>query len=151
VGEHHVGVLLLCNFGDREYLDVLGSRLDPATDAAPDQGSCIAVCATDAPLSALSLRRLALRPLLGLARAGSYAAQGSGEIGLAFSTASEEAPADEPLDLCFAAAYEAAHEAVYNCLVAARPAQRLDGTMQDAFPVDAVRRLASAHGGLPEI
>ena len=45
----------------------------------------------------------------------------------------------------FAAAYEAAHEAVYNCLVAARPAQRLDGTMQDAFPTEAVRRLARAH------
>ena len=45
----------------------------------------------------------------------------------------------------FAAAYEAAHEAVYNCLVAARPAERLDGTMQDAFPTEAVRRLAGAH------
>jgi L-aminopeptidase/D-esterase-like protein len=40
----------------------------------------------------------------------------------------------------FAAAYEAAREAVYNCLVAARPAERLDGTMQDAFPIEAVRR-----------
>ena len=38
------------------------------------------------------------------------------------------------------AAYEAAHEAVYNCLVAARPAQRLDGSMQDGFPLDEVRR-----------
>ena len=37
-----------------------------------------------------------------------------------------------------AAAYEAAHEAVYNCLVAARPAQRLDGTMQEGFPVGAL-------------
>ena len=53
----------------------------------PPHGSCIAVCATDAPLSAHQLRRLALRPLLGLARAGSYASEGSGEIGLAFTTA----------------------------------------------------------------
>ena len=51
---------------------------------ASREGSCIAVCATDAPLCALQLRRLALRPLLGLARAGSYASDGSGEIGLAF-------------------------------------------------------------------
>ena len=87
-GEWTVGVLLLCNFGDRERLDLLGHRLDPAPppEKAPD-GSCIAVCATDAPLDALALSRLALRPLLGLARAGSYATNGSGEIGLAFSTA----------------------------------------------------------------
>jgi D-aminopeptidase len=150
VGEHHVGVLLLCNFGDREYLDVLGTGLDPAPVPAPDQGSCIAVCATDAPLSALALRRLAARPLLGLARAGSYAAEGSGEIGVAFSTASEGELAYEGLNPYLAGAYEAAHEAVYNCLVAARPAQRLDGTMQDEFPLEAVRRLALERGKLAE-
>ncbi len=142
VGEHSVGVLLLCNFGDREYLDLLGSRLGPLEGQGPDRGSCITVCATDAPFSAQQLRRLALRPLLGLARAGSYGGEGSGEIGVAFSTASEQGLSNDALDPYFAAAYEAAHEAVYNCLVAARPAQRLDGTMQDEFPLEAVRRLA---------
>ena len=43
------------------------------------------------------------------------------------------------LDELIAAADEAGHEAVYNCLVAARPAQRLDGSVQEGFPVDAVR------------
>jgi D-aminopeptidase len=144
VAEHTVGVLLLCNFGDRDYLDVPGLAVEPGHERRPDLGSCISVCATDAPLSCLQLRRLALRPLLGLARTGSYGAEGSGEIGLAFSTAS--APhadaaelGNERLDPYFAAAYEAAHEAVYNCLVAAEPAARLDGTMQEAFPVEAVR------------
>ena len=47
----------------------------------------------------------------------------------------------------FAAAYEAAHEAVLNCLVAARPAERLDGTMQDGFPLDEVRRIARERAG----
>ena len=75
----------------------------------------------------------------GLARAGSYAAEGSGEIGLAFATSTAPSLSNDELDPYFAAAYEAAREAVYNCLVAARPAQRLDGTMQDAFPIDAVR------------
>jgi len=145
VGDHRVGVLLLCNFGDREYLDLLGSRLDPVAVKSAADGSCIAVCATDAPLSAQQLRRLALRPLLGLARAGSYASQGSGEIGLAFSTSNEGGTQNADLNPYFAAAYEAAHEAVYNCLVAARPAKRLDGTMQDEFPIEAVRRLAGAH------
>jgi D-aminopeptidase len=141
VGEHVVGVLLLCNFGDRERLDLPGLRLDPAP--VPGRpGSCIAVCATDAPLSAAQLRRLALRPLLGLARAGSYAAEGSGEIGLAFTTAPSAGLATGALDPYFAAAYEAAHEAVLNCLVAARPAQRLDGSMLEAFPLEAVRAAA---------
>lgn len=140
VGSHHVGVLLLCNFGDRPYLDVLGHSLGPEPERPQPHGSCIAVCATDAPLDPLGLRRLSLRPLLGLARAGSYASDGSGEIGVAFSAASGgEAP---DIDVLFAAAYEAAHEAVLNCLVAARPAERLDGTMQEPFPVDRVRELA---------
>jgi D-aminopeptidase len=146
VDDRHVGVLLLCNFGDREYLDVLGTHLDrvPSRSKVARHGSCIAVCATDSPMSAHQLRRLALRPLLGLARAGSYAAEGSGEIGLAFTTSSEASLANKDLNPFLAAAYEAAHEAVYNCLVAARPAARRDGTMQDEFPIEAVRALARA-------
>jgi D-aminopeptidase len=139
VGDHHVGVLLLCNFGDREYLDLL-EPLDGAAIRSSSHGSCIAVCATDAPIAPHQLRRLALRPLLGLARTGSYAADGSGEIALAFTTSPAEPLADERLDDYFAAAYEAAREAVYNCLIAARPARRLDGTVQDEFPVALVRR-----------
>jgi D-aminopeptidase len=148
VGGDHVGVLLLCNFGDREYLDVLQS-LDgadgppaPSAERPAPHGSCIAVCATDAPLSLQQLRRLALRPLLGLARAGSYGAEGSGEIGIAFGTKGGidggEGVSDDAVNRAFAAAFEAAQESVYNCLVAARPSQRLDGTMQPAFPIDEI-------------
>jgi D-aminopeptidase len=143
VGDHQVGVLLLCNFGDRDYLDVPGLEFGPVADRRESHGSCIAVCATDAPLSAQQLRRLALRPLLGLARIGSYGGEGSGEIGVAFGTASGGELPTERLDPYFAAAYEAAHEAVYNCLVAARPAPRLDGTMQESFPVG---RLSAPRG-----
>jgi D-aminopeptidase len=144
VGDHHVGVLLLCNFGDRERLDLLGTHLDPAKEKAAPAGSCIAVCATDAPMGPHQLRRMALRPLLGLARAGSYGCEGSGEIGLAFSTGAAATLSNDDLDPYFAAAWEAAHEAVYNCLVAARPAEMRDGTMQDAFPIELVRELARA-------
>jgi D-aminopeptidase len=141
VGDHHVGVLLLCNFGDRGYLDVLEPVSDPGpVRAGADRGSCIAVCATDAPISVQQLRRLALRPLLGLARTGSYAGEGSGEIGIAFSTSDQATVPNAELDHYFAAAWEAAREAVYNCLVAGHPAEQLDGTMQDAFPVDAIRK-----------
>jgi D-aminopeptidase len=102
------------------------------------------VCATDAPLSAQQLKRLALRPLLGLARTGSYGSAGSGEIGMAFSTVTGGALDNDQLNPIFAAAYESAHEAVLNCLVAAEPAERLDGTLQDAFPIERVRELVQA-------
>ncbi len=145
VGDHTVGVLLLCNFGDREYLDLFGHQLDPAPRKADSHGSCIAVCATDAPLSVSQLRRLSLRPQLGLARAGSYGAEGSGEIGIAFATSEGAGVTGAGLNPLLAAAWEAGHEAVYNCLVAARPSERRDGSMQDPFPVDLVRRLAERH------
>jgi D-aminopeptidase len=138
VDRHTVGVLLLCNFGDRERLTVGGLRFRPEEAGAGD-GSCIAVCATDAPLSAQQLRRLALRPLLGLARAGSYASNGSGEIALAFSVTREQAFPSARLSPLFAAAYEAAEEAVYNCLAAARPGTRRDGRPQPTFPLERVR------------
>jgi D-aminopeptidase len=135
-----VGVLLMCNFGDRERLTVGGLKFDPVPGDPPPEGSCIAVCATDAPLEAQQLRRLALRPLLGLARAGSYASNGSGEIAVAFTVAEDEGFPLGRLSPLFAAAYEAAEEAVYNCLVAARPARRRNGKMQDQFPIHLVRR-----------
>lgn len=160
VGNHHVGVLLLCNFGDREYLDLPGLELDPAVRKAASQGSCIAVCATDAPMTPHQLGRLALRPLLGLVRAGSYGGEGSGEIGLAFSTTAPDpsaATADRPaagggipyreINPYLVAAWEAGQEAVYNCLVAARPARRLDGSTQDQFPVERVRAAAARAAG----
>ena len=149
VGDHTVGVLLLCNFGDREHLDFLGYGFPPPQRKAASHGSCIAVCATDAPLPSDQLRRLALRPLLGLIRAGSYAAEGSGEIGMAFTTAAgTRVASDEEMNQLFIAAWESAWEAVLNCLVAAKPATRLDGTVQEGFPVEAIRaHLAARSAG----
>jgi D-aminopeptidase len=145
VGEWTVGVLLLCNFGDREYLDLLGTSLEPAPRRAASHGSCLAVCATDAPVGPFELRRLALRPLLGLARAGSYAAEGSGEIGVAFGAGEGRGGVERrSLNRLLAAAWECGWEAVLNCLVAARPGRRRDGSMQDAFPIARVRELAAA-------
>lgn len=143
VGEHRVGVLLLCNFGDRERLDLLGTNLERAARKVSPAGSCIAVCATDAPMGPLQLRRMALRGLLGLVRVGSYGAEGSGEIGLAFSAGEPATLGNDELDPYLIAAWEAAQEAVYNCLVAAEPGELRDGTMQDAFPVELVRELAA--------
>jgi len=143
VGDHTLGVLLLCNFGERERLTAGGLRFDPAEEPPPPEGSCIAVCACDAPMTAQQLRRLALRPLLGLARAGSYAHNGSGEIALAFTTSEEQTLRNDQLNPFFAAAYEAAEEAVYNCLVAERPPMhKRDGREHPVFPRHLLQREA---------
>lgn len=138
VGDYTVGVLLLCNFGERRYLDLLADLDEPPAEQPAPHGSCIAVCATDAPLTSQQLTRLSLRPLLGLARTGSYAAEGSGEIAVAFTTSTEGNLGHGDLDPYFAAAFECAHEAVYNALVAAVPGTRLDGSQQDRFPIERV-------------
>ena len=80
-------------------------------------GSCIVVVATDAPLHAAQLERVARRAGLGLARTGSVAHHGSGEIFLAFSTARGAGTvADGELDPLFAATVDATEEAVLNAL-----------------------------------
>ena len=88
VGEHHVGVLLLCNFGDRERLDLLGTSARPTRIARSPPGGVVHLRLRHRRARSMrsALRRLALRALLGLVRVGSYGQDGSGEIGLAFST-----------------------------------------------------------------
>ena len=85
-----VGALVLANFGKREQLTLLGRRValeSPIPSSEPEKGSIIIVLATDAPLDARQLRRLALRATVGLARTGSNLGHGSGDIAIAFSTA----------------------------------------------------------------
>ena len=129
-----VGVLLLTNFGRRARLTVDGVPVGRhITDLMPlehREGSCIAVCATDAPLSSRQCERLAKRCALGLAVTGSVASDSSGEIMLAFSTAARLARTstaplahvrvgDDAIDGLFEAAVDAAAEAVVNALCAA--------------------------------
>src|SRR5207248_6037699 len=107
-GEHIVGVLLLTNFGSSEQLRVdgvpVGRLLAEQPRDAPDPGgSCIAVVATDAPLAPQQLERLARRAGLGLARAGSVANHGSGEIFVAFATSEGRSFPDRELDALFQA------------------------------------------------
>ena len=91
MGEHVIGALVLANFGgapDLRFDGVpVGRELPDPGEAPPPAGSCIAVLATDLPLDGAQLERLARRAGLGLARTGSVAHHGSGEIFLAFSVA----------------------------------------------------------------
>ena len=112
------------------------------------------VVATDAPLDARDLQRLAARAVFGLARTGSSYSNGSGDFAIAFSTSPEmrsrfdetgRARARVAADRCdvsplFEAALEATEEAVYNSLLQATTVTSRFGTAE-AIPVDPVREL----------
>ena len=129
----------------------VGDLLPPSSGPG-SEGSCVCVVATDAPLLPSQLERVARRTFLGLARVGSYASNGSGEVALAFSTANREAFArDRPEDVrqlamlrndalneLFAATVEASEEAVLNALCAGRALAGATGRALPAFPVEAV-------------
>jgi D-aminopeptidase len=131
-----LGVLLLANHGDLPELTVAGEpygrrlQADGFVDAwAEPEGSCVVILATDAPLDAHGCRRLARRAGLGLARGGSIAHHGSGEIFTAFSTTvrGERRPSGptttrtvvhhRAVDALFAAAVEAVEEAALDALL----------------------------------
>jgi len=159
---HTVGVLVLTNFGDRKRLTIDGipvGRLlgpveteDPATRPRPPAGSCIAVVITDGPLDSAACARLARRAGLGLARTGSTARHGSGEIFLALATGLRAPRGSQPppgierisgsaLDLFFDAAVEATEEAVLNSLLVAPTVTGRDGNTSPGLPSAQVRQL----------
>jgi L-aminopeptidase/D-esterase-like protein len=114
------------------------------------------VVATDAPLLPHQLKRLARRAALGLARTGSVAGNGSGDLFIAFSTANPragEAKGTVPLAMLpndrmgplFEATVGATEEAILNALVAARTMTGLDGHRVVALPHDRVREILRRH------
>lgn len=146
---HLLGALVLSNFGRPGELRVLGrrvrtpgeSRAGPPDDG--DKGSVIVVYATDAPLDSRQLARLARRAGAALGRLGSFWADQSGDLALAFSTAGRLSPGAEAekverlgetcLDPFFEAAVEAAEEAVLSGLWHARPVTGYDGLVLPAL------------------
>jgi D-aminopeptidase len=149
-GEATVGVLVLANFGERRHLRVdgvpVGALLgDPDAVRPQPAGSCIAVVASDAPLQSSQLARIARRAGLGLARTGSTAHHGSGEIFLALSTARGEPLPDADLDRLFEATVDATEEAVVNALWHAETTVGRDGRVARALPHDAVLELLDGH------
>lgn len=130
-----------------------GARDRSGGGSSREDGSCMIVVATDAPLDAKSLERLARRAVLGLARTGSYLAHGSGDFIIAFSTRNLEPHAPgEPLrqmeilendsvNPLFLAAVEAVEEAVYNALVRATTVSGYRGHTAEALPLERLREL----------
>ena len=155
-----VGVLAQTNFGG--YLTIAGAPIwkslqPPRPRDNPDDGSgdgsCMLVVATDAPLDARDLHRLAARAVFGLGRTGSSYSNGSGDFAIAFSTSREmrsrfgetaprarqTLPPDAASPL-FEAALEATEEAVYNSLFQATTVRSASGAAE-AIPVERVREL----------
>ena len=168
-GDVTVGVLVMTNHGIRPQLLVDGVRVgeafaDELLPSEHNDGSCIVVVATDAPLLPHQLRRVADRAGMGLARGGSSAANTSGEQFLAFSTATRIPRGSQLFDLravadggqevgtllsaIFRATVEATEEAVVNALLAAETTAGRDGRTYHALPVDRTLELLRAHGRL---
>lgn len=162
---HTVGVLLMTNFGTRDQLTVagvaVGRLLRPAEqvgDASrrPPAGSCIGLVVTDAPVDGAGCARLARRVGLGLARTGSVAHHGSGEIFLATSTGlsigrddrmtSTPVVTGRGMDALFAAVVEASEEAVLNSMFAAPTVVGRSGNASPGIPADEVVALLRRHG-----
>jgi D-aminopeptidase len=161
LGGYTVGVLVQTNFGG--VLTIAGAPVGvelgqyylrqelQRTGGGRDRGdgSCMIVLATDAPLDARNLKRLAARALLGVARTGSAASNGSGDYVIAFSTAAQvrlhtadksvtrhvEVMTNNAMSPLFLAAIEATEEAVYNSMFRASTMTG-NGHTVDALPID---------------
>ncbi|MGW1725814.1 P1 family peptidase [Streptomyces sp. NPDC002306] len=144
--EATVGVLVQANFGGT--LRVLGRTVTPAdvgvptADPGPQDGSCMVVVATDAPLDARQLTRLARRAVFGLARVGAAYGHGSGDYGIAFGTRPLGTPAgpavvrDDLLDPVFVAVLDAVEEAVLNSLLTATTTTGPGGDTRYPLPAE---------------
>jgi D-aminopeptidase len=145
-----IGVLAMTNYQGSLRVDgVPVGRLLETSETPPDPaGSCIVVVATDAQLGPHQLERVARRAGLGLARTGSVAYHGSGEIFLAFATSDERSLSDDELNPLFEATVDATEEAVVNSLWFAKDVTGRDGHTVHALPHEATLELLDQAGRL---
>ena len=170
-GGYTVGVLVQSNFGGLLTVDgaPVGEELgqyyfrDLVDAQPPDDGSCMIVVATDAPLDARRLKRLARRALFGLAAVGSPMTHGSGDYVIAFSTApglrtpsaaaaggsTQVLLADSALSPLFQAVREATEEAILNSLFRATTVTGFRGRTLEALPIDRVIEICRRYGVIP--
>ncbi|MGZ3426341.1 MAG: DmpA family aminopeptidase [Polyangia bacterium] len=171
VGVYTIGVLVLTNFGVMTNLRVdgvaVGELLAPdytnLNKRVSNYGSIIAIIGTDAPLSSSQLGRLSKRSALGIGRCGSYAAHGSGEIILAFSTANKvprvaegmthkiEILLDRAIGPLYEAVIEATEEAILNALCMAEDMTGQGGNFAPALPLERVAEIMHKYRPTPRV
>jgi D-aminopeptidase len=183
-GGYTIGVLVQCNYGERRLLHVAGVPVgeeiptplpcfrhppqdhprrwrscDHPEPAGQDAGSIIVVVATDAPLLPQQLRAVAKRVTLALGKTGSLGGDSSGDLFIAFSTASTHGDdtalthtvmvlRNERLNPVFEATIQATEEAIVNALVAARTMVGRDDFEVPAVPHDRLRAALAKYGRL---
>jgi L-aminopeptidase/D-esterase-like protein len=167
-GGYTIGVLVQCNYGERDQLRIaginVGREIPEHTVWKDDVGSIIVIVATDAPLIPTQLKRVAKKVSLGLGRDGSYSGDGSGDIFLAFSTANPDADKqgsvgakglrsltmlpNDSLDPIFLATVQATEEAVVNAMVAAETMKGIDEHEVIALPHDRLREVLKKYNRL---
>ena len=151
LGGYTVGVLVQTNFGG--VLAIAGAPvgqelgryyLHDELDTA--KGSVMVVVATDAPVDARNLKRLAARAMLGLGRTGAAGNNGSGDYAVAFATShSTSLVTNDGMSPLFLAAIEATEEAVYNSLFRATTTTGHGHTVE-ALPIDKTLEILRRHG-----
>src|SRR5436305_1428606 len=169
LGGYTIGVLVQTNFGG--VLSIAGApvgqelgryylhnELQQGSGKDKADGSCMIVIATDAPIDARNLRRLAARAWVGMARTGSAASNGSGDYAIAFSTAPQlrihtfEKPPKRHVELLsndatsplFLAAIEATEEAIYNSMFRATTMSGNRHTVE-GLPIDKTIEILKEH------
>ncbi len=165
-GGYTVGVLVQSNFGGLLMINgvsMAGKLQDynvPSSITGDGDGSCMIVVGTDAPLSARNLKRLAKRAMLGLARTGGIASNGSGDYVIAFSTFTENQIPHHSTELVnttlelrndamsplFNAVIEATEEAILNSMFMAEDMGGYKGHIIKALPVEEVIQILKQHG-----
>ena len=155
-----LGVFVQSNFGRREDFTVLGvpvgQHILHDKLRGKDQGSVIAIVATDAPLQPHQLKRLARRVPVGLARTGTIGSNSSGDIFLAFSTANENSfkgarrtadyMADNAIDGLFRAVAEATEEAVLDSMICSETMIGRNGRRSIALPTQQMMEIMRRYG-----
>jgi D-aminopeptidase len=172
LGGYTVGVLVQTNFGGTLQMNgaPVGRELGQYSyrrqlesvgeDDHQEDGSIMMVVATDAPLDAVNLNRIGKRVIMGLARTGSFASNGSGDYVIAFSTdpavrrpRSSDTPIETPalvnssMSPLFAAAAEATEEAIYNAIFKATTVTSSRGT-REAIAIEDVERILKKYNAL---
>jgi len=173
LGGYTVGILVQTNFGG--VLTIAGAPVgqelgqyylrqelqQQANVRDRADGSCMIIVATDAPLDARNLKRLAARALLGLARTGTAASNGSGDYAISFSTAPQvrihstdksltqhtELLTNDSISPLFLAAIEATEEAVYNSMLRAT-SMTGHGHTVEALPIDKTVQILRKYGAI---
>lgn len=149
-GAYTVGVLVQTNFGGDLRINgaPVGQELK-ANGPNSGNGSCVMLVATDAPVDARNLKRMAARTLFGLARTGSSGSNGSGDYGIAFSTARNPAKlvTNDDMSPLFVAVIDATEEAIYNSLLKAVTISG-NGRTVKALPIEQTVEILRKHGSI---